>query len=359
MLGHELRNPLQPIVTTLQLMQLRQPEVLADERAIIKSQVRHMVGMVDDLLDVSRIARGKVELDKAPLEIGDIVTRAIETAQPLLEDCEQTVEKAIADELVVDGDRRRLVQVVTNLLTNAAKYSPPGRTIYISAGAESGEAIIRVRDQGIGIDPTLLPRIFDTFTQDTQSLERSQGGLGLGLAIVQNLILMHSGNVEAHSNGRDQGSEFVVRLPLIGRQSDSEPAEQATESIGTDKRPLNILIVDDYADAAESLAMLFEAGGHRTRTAHDGLAALDLIGEFRPDLALIDIGLPAMDGYELARRLRQLPELKNIPLIALTGYGQQRDRQHTKEAGFDEHLVKPIDPMKAGELIEGFAKNRD
>jgi PAS domain S-box-containing protein len=360
MLGHELRNPLQPIVTTLQLMQLRQPDALADERAIIKSQVRHMVGMVDDLLDVSRIARGKVELNKTPLEIGDIVARASETARPLIEECEQTVETAVADELAVDGDRRRLVQVVTNLLTNAAKYSPPGRTIYVSAGTEGSEAVIRVRDQGIGIDPALLPRIFDSFTQDTQSLERSQGGLGLGLAIVQNLTAMHGGRVEAHSEGRDQGSEFVVRLPLIGRQSATKPAvEQAVAPKEADKQTLNILIVDDYTDAAESLAMLFEAEGHRTRTAQDGLAALAAVNEFKPDLALIDIGLPAMDGYELARRLRQLPELKNIPLIALTGYGQQRDRQRTEEAGFNEHIVKPVDPVKAGELIEGFANNRD
>ncbi|HET6654614.1 MAG TPA: ATP-binding protein [Gammaproteobacteria bacterium] len=358
MLGHELRNPLQPIINTLQLMQLRQPDALADERAIVESQVRHLAEMVDDLLDVSRIARGKVELKKAPLDIGDIIARAIETAQPMLQDHDQKVFTAIEDGLTVNGDRRRLIQVITNLLTNSAKYSHTGRDIHISSGTERDQVVIRVRDQGIGIDSRLLPNVFDSFTQDPQSIERSRGGLGLGLSIVRNLVGLHGGSVEAHSEGRDQGSEFIVRLPLLERRRMTDRrridpiAETRPAPVGNSTR---VLIVDDYVNAAESLAALLQDDGFETRVAHDGASAIEAAAEFRPAVALIDIGLPVMDGYEVARRLRAMPELKGTRLVAATGYGQEADRQHSREAGFDEHLVKPLDPKGVGTLIQELA----
>jgi signal transduction histidine kinase/ActR/RegA family two-component response regulator len=360
MLGHELRNPLQPIMTTLQLMQLRQPDALADERAIVESQVRHLAAMVDDLLDVSRIARGKVELKMGPLDIGDIIARAIETARPMLQEHEQTVETAIEDGLTVNGDRRRLIQVITNLLTNAAKYSQPGRVIHVSSGTERDQVVIRVRDQGIGIDAGLLPRVFDSFTQDAQSIARSRGGLGLGLSIVRNLVDLHGGHVEAHSEGRDRGSEFIVRLPLLERRRVPdrrrlEPAMQTRSA--THASHARVLIVDDYVNAAESLAALLEGDGFETRVAHDGATAIEAAAEFRPAVALIDIGLPVMDGYEVARRLRAMPELKGTRLVAATGYGQLDDRRRTREAGFDEHLVKPLDPKGVGALIQELARH--
>ncbi|HET7369721.1 MAG TPA: ATP-binding protein [Gammaproteobacteria bacterium] len=357
MLGHELRNPLQPIRTTLELMRLRQPDALTGERAIIESQIQHMTGMVDDLLDVSRIARGKVELDKKPFDLGDIVARAIETARPLLEECEQTVETAVAENLLVNGDRRRLVQIVTNLLTNAAKYSPPQRTVYVSAAVEGGEAVLRVRDQGIGIDRDLLPRIFESFTQDAQSIERSQGDLGLGLSIVHNLVRMHGGSIDANSEGRDRGSEFIIRLPLLkehGPETDAPPARPRTAPAPGGKK-LKVLIVDDYVGAADSLAALLEAEGFDTRVAHDGAEGLKAAAEFKPAVALVDIGLPVMNGYKVARQLRETPGLASIRLIAVTGYGQDSDRQRATKAGFDKHVVKPFDPLAVAQVVRELA----
>jgi PAS domain S-box-containing protein len=359
MLGHELRNPLQPIMTTLQLMQARQPSALADERAIIASQARHLADLVDDLLDVSRIARGKIELRKTPLDMGDLVFRAIETARPMLDEHRQTVETAMEDGLAVAGDRRRVIQIITNLLTNAAKYSPPGRTIQVSAGAERGEVVVRVRDQGIGIDPALLPRIFETFTQDAQSMERSQGGLGLGLSIVRNLVEMHGGSVTAASEGRGRGSEFIVRLPLMERRpaapAGAERGAPAAAGAAGRGEGVKILIVDDYVNAAQSLAALLELEGYETRVAYDGAEGLEAAADFKPALALVDIGLPTMNGFEVARRLRTTPGLERLGLVAVTGYGQQSDRRAAREAGFDEHVVKPLDPKGIGRLVERFA----
>jgi PAS domain S-box-containing protein len=357
MLGHELRNPLQPIMTVLELMRLRYPDMLARERGIIESQARHMIGMIDDLLDISRITRGKLELQKTPLDVGDIVTRAIETCEPSLAEHGQRIETAIATGLMIEGDRRRLVQVVTNLLMNAAKYSPPRSAIHISAEATAREAVVRVRDEGIGIDPALLPHVFESFTHGAQSLDRSRGGLGLGLAIVENLVSLHGGRAEAYSEGRDHGSEFVIRLPLLGmnaafaaplQQQPPAPAVQRAEK-------LKVLIVDDYDDAAESLAELLEAEGFATRVAHDGADALATAAEFQPAVALVDIGLPTMDGYEVARRLHATPGLEQVRLIAATGYGQESDRRRAQAAGFDAHIVKPIDAAHIGELVQRIA----
>ncbi len=361
MLGHELRNPLQPVMISLDLMKRRQPDVLTRELGIIESQMRYVTAMVDDLLDVSRIARGKIELKRGPVAIADVVAGAIETAGSQLEANGQALEESVSDGLTVDGDRRRLVQVVTNLLTNAAKYSPEGKTVCISAAAEKNQAVIRVRDQGIGIAPELLPRVFDSFMQDRQSIARSQGGLGLGLAIVDNIARLHGGSAEVYSDGRDQGSEFIVRLPLLARCAAENPpagskARALTTRAGGD---LKVLVVEDYIYSANSLAELLHSLGCDTRIASDGGAALEAAVEFRPALALIDIGLPVLDGYELARRLRARTELRQTRLVAVTGYGQENDRQRARAAGFNEYLVKPLDSEEVAGLIATLARARE
>jgi CheY-like chemotaxis protein/two-component sensor histidine kinase len=310
---------------------------------------------VDDLLDVARIARGKVELKTAPVQIAEIAAAAIETTQPLFQEREQMLHTAVVDGLAVSADRRRLVQVLVNLLTNAAKYSPPGRAIQFSAAAEDDQAVLRVRDEGMGIDPALLPHVFEPFTQDEQSTERSRGGLGLGLAIVRNLIEMHGGSVTARSAGRERGSEFVVRLPLVARHVEAIAQDAPVSppvSAGVRTNAIRVLIVDDYALAAESLGALLQELGFETHIAHDGAGALAAVARFKPSIALVDIGLPVMDGYEVARRLRRTPGAERLPLIALTGYGQESDRERVRQAGFDEHLVKPVDAERIGVLIE-------
>jgi len=343
MLGHELRNPLQPIVSILELMRLRHPDALAGERALIEAQIKHLQGMVDDLLDVARIVHGKLDLQKTPQDLGDTILRAIEAIRPMLEESRQQIEMSVAASLVVDGDRRRLMQVFANLLGNAAKYSPPRSTIVVGAAVENGQATVRVRDSGIGIDPALRPHIFDMFTQDPRSIERSRNGLGLGLSIVHNLVKLHGGSIEARSEGRGRGSEFIVRLPLAGPRGAAPPRRQMEPGeVVRDRNRTRILIVDDYAPAADSLAELLQAQGFETRVARDGTDALDAAADFKPALALIDIGLPQMDGYELARRLRATKGLENLRLVALTGFGQASDLARAAEAGFDAHLLKPV-----------------
>jgi PAS domain S-box-containing protein len=361
MLGHELRNPLSPMTLALELMQLREPDALVEERAMLERQVDHLGALVADLLDISRITRGKVELERTRHDFGDIVAEALETASPLFDGRDQHVVTALGDDLAVAGDKRRLIQVVTNLLTNASKYSPEGSRIEISAGAEGDDVVFRVRDEGVGIGPELLATIFELFEQGDQEIERAQGGLGLGLAIVKNLVEMHHGSVEAHSEGRDQGSEFVVRLPRLSDQpehDDSSRHQQPAAVPADDGSNYKVLIVDDNVDAAESLSHLLEAWGHQVCTAHDGATALELAAEFQPDLALVDIGLPVLDGFEVARRLRQMPELELRGLVALTGYGQDNVRKRAFEAGFGEHLVKPARPAQLQELIESFTETR-
>ncbi|MGH8151688.1 MAG: PAS domain S-box protein [Rhodanobacteraceae bacterium] len=357
MLGHELRNPLAPITTTLALMELRAPDALVRERAIIEGQVRYLTGLVDDLLDVARIARGKIELKLDRVDVGEIVAVAVETTQSAIEERRQTLHVRVDDGVAVSGDRRRLVQVLVNLLTNAAKYSPPDRNIYLSAGAEEGQAVVRVRDEGQGIVPELLQQVFELFSQGSQSIDRSRGGLGLGLAIVRNLVELHGGSVTAASDGAYKGSEFTVRLPLL----DSRPvargqgvevgAPRRASAEGRDKR-VRVLIVDDYALAADSLAMLLQEMGYRTCVARDGAEALQSVKSFRPHVALVDIGLPVIDGYEVAQSVRGMPDYQHLPLVAVTGYGQASDRARVMKAGFNEHLVKPLDAAKIGELIE-------
>jgi CheY-like chemotaxis protein len=307
--------------------------------------------MVDDLLDVARIVHGKLELQKAPQDLGDTILRAIEAVRPMLEESRQQIEMSVAAALVVDGDRRRLMQVFANLLGNAAKYSPPGSTIVVNAAVENGCAVIRIRDSGIGIDPALRPHIFDMFTQDPQSSERSRGGLGLGLSIVHKLVELHGGSVEAHSEGRGRGSEFVVRLPLAGLRAAALPRPEIKPGqVARGRNRTRILIVDDYAPAADSLSELLQMQGFETRVARDGADALEAAVDFQPSLALIDIGLPQMDGYELARRLRATAGLENLRLVALTGFGQASDLARAREAGFDAHLLKPVSLERLDEV---------
>ena len=348
MLGHELRNPLSPILTAVQLMQMRGRE--PHEVAVIERQVGHLVRLVDDLLDISRITRGKVELRKQRVELATVIVRGAEMASPLLEQRRQRLDLEVPpDGLLVDGDPDRLAQVVSNLLTNAAKYSEAGTTIHIHAERAGGGARLRVRDEGAGIAPEMLNRIFDLFVQQPQSLDRSKGGLGLGLAIVRSLVELHGGRVSAASEGLGKGSEFTVDLPLAsGREArDEPPSARRGASTRSRARPeppkQHILVVDDNVDAAESIADFLRELGYGIAIAHDGPSALSIAKTFRPDICLVDIGLPVMDGYELARRLRASRDLpEGARIIALTGYGQDADRQRSTEAGFDVHLVKPV-----------------
>jgi PAS domain S-box-containing protein len=356
MLSHELRNPLAPITTTLELMRLRAPDVFTSERETIRGQVTYLTGLVDDLLDVARIASGKVELKTEPLDVTEIVNAAVETIQPAMEKHHQSLDVGIDADLWISGDRRRLVQVLVNLLGNAAKFSPPDRVIRFLVAAEGDDVVLRVRDQGHGIEPDLLPEVFDLFRQGTQQLDRSRGGLGLGLAIVANLVKLHGGSVTAASEGPGKGSEFVVRLPRVRRAADGHASPGATDAkppeaahAGTRTR---VLIVDDYAVAAESMSLLLEAMGYSTYLAYDGASALRALKEFSPQVALVDIGLPVMDGYEIARAIRAMPEFARLPLVAVTGYGQPSDQEKVRAAGFDEHLVKPLEAGRIGAAIE-------
>ena len=341
MLGHELRNPLAPITTALQLMKLRAPEALSQERAVLERQVAHLVTLVSDLLDVSRIARGKLELKREPVELTDTLSTALELAAPLLEQRRHRVTTEVPRGLVVHGDRVRLAQVLSNLLNNAAKYTEPGGHIHVSAKREDERVQLCVRDTGAGIPTQLLPQVFDMFVQGKQALDRAEGGLGLGLAIVRNVVELHGGRVSAHSEGLGQGSEFRVELPLLSRPSQIEGAAPAHS-----ERPAatgaTVLVVDDNEDALTLLAEVLALQGYRTHTASDPAEALLLAAQLRPDVALLDIGLPVMDGYELARQLRAQKSLMALKLVAITGYGQPSDREQARDAGFDEHLVKPV-----------------
>jgi PAS domain S-box-containing protein len=344
MLGHELRNPLSPMSTALQVMRLR--GLSSREQEILERQVTHLTRLVDDLLDVSRITRGKVELRKHPMEVADAVLRAVEVTSPLLESRRHHLEVDVARAgLAVQADLERLAQILSNLLNNAAKYSDAGSRIRISARRQGETIQIRVADEGAGIEPGMIDQVFELFFQQPQSIDRSRGGLGLGLAIVRNLVEMHGGTVSVKSDGLGKGSEFTVSLPAIAQAE--EPQDGAGvfhASMRTRARSRRILIVDDNADAASTLKEALEALGHVVTTASDGPAALETVGAFQPDVALVDIGLPVMDGYDLAHRLRQLPRLSpDLKLIALTGYGLEADRLRSMSAGFLAHLVKPVD----------------
>ncbi|MDI1476235.1 ATP-binding protein [Polyangium sp. y55x31] len=352
-LGHELRNPLSPILTALELMRLRHGSVLERERAVIERQVQHLVRLVDDLLDVSRIARGKIELRRRPIQLAQVVAKAIEQSSPLIEQRGHTLSVAVpAEGLVVDGDEIRLAQVVGNLLTNAAKYTEKGGHVEVSAGREGEWATLRVRDSGVGISHDLLPRIFDLFVQGGRELDRSEGGLGLGLAIVKNLTESHGGRIEARSAGPGLGSEFILRLPLAASRTAPPPRPGERPVAEASASRCRVLVVDDNQDAAVLLAEALRAAGYETRVAFDGPSGLEIGRTFRPEIAVLDIGLPVMDGYELAERLRELspPPLR---LLALSGYAQPGDRDRARAAGFHEHLVKPVDMKTLHAALSG------
>ena len=343
MLAHELRNPLAPITTAAQLLQRGSldPQRARHASDIIVRQAEHMTDLVNDLLDVSRVTRGLAEIEKEDLDVAAVVNGAIEQVRPLLDmkRHELRVEQW-QQPLHVSGDRTRLVQVVSNILNNAAKYTPSGGQIALRVTSEGGEAVIAVSDNGQGIEPQVLPYIFDLFTQAERTPDRSQGGLGIGLALVKSLVALHGGRVAAFSQGPNKGSEFVIRLPLLSSseaQETRQPPDQANEGA------VRVLVVDDNADAAQMLATLLEAHGHLVSVEYDGTSGLARALRERPEVMLLDIGLPDMDGHELARRLRSSPETANAMLIALTGYGQSEDRERARQAGFDRHLVKPAD----------------
>ena len=341
-LGHELRNPLSPILTALELMRLRGGDAFVRERAIIERQVRHLVSMVSDLLDVSRVSQGKLVLNTRPLETIDVVFRAIEMASPLVEQRGHRLVVTVPETgLRIEADETRLAQVVANILNNAARYTPEGGRIRVTAVRDEGHVVLRVADSGIGMRPEDLSRIFDLFVQDERGHDSSREGLGIGLSIAKGLVELHGGTIAARSDGEGQGSEFVIRLPLA---APADPAvERPRPARAEDEPGKRILVVDDNRDGAEMLEEVFRALGHTTRLAYDGEGALELALEFRPQIAFLDIGLPVMDGYQLAQRLRAAPGLREVRLVAVTGFGQEADRGRARDAGFDEHLVKPVE----------------
>ncbi len=353
MLAHELRNPLAPIRNALEVMKRSEaaPEALRQTREMMERQVQVMARLVEDLLDVSRITRGKVELRKGLVDLRAVVARAVETARPLIEARGHDFTMDLPPEgLPVEGDAVRLAQVIANLLNNAAKYTEPGGRIRLSAGREGGEIVLRVRDTGVGIAPDVLPRVFDLFVQEAHPSNLSQGGLGIGLTLVKRLVEMHGGRVEAHSEGPGKGSEFVMRLPAAEAPL---PRPELGPTTGGSAAGRRILVVDDNADSADSLAELLQFWGHEVRTAHSGAEALDAARDFRPDAVLLDLGMPDMNGYEAARLLRDRAGLNGTAFIALTGYGQDAERRRSAEAGFQAHLVKPVDPEELRKLLAG------
>lgn len=360
MLSHELRNPLSPILNATHILRLQKDEnpLQQQARTVIERQVGQLSHLVNDLLEVSRVITGRIRLNLERLDISGVVEHAVESARPLIERRRHELFVMLpAEPLWLQGDAARLEQSVVNLLNNAAKYTDEGGQIWLSVEPEGAEVVLRVRDSGVGIAPELLPRIFDLFTQADRSLDRSQGGLGIGLSLVQRLVELHRGTVAAASTGLGQGSEFIVRLPAL-----LSPTTQVNlpsiETAQPAASALRVLVVDDNIDGANMMATMLQMFGHQTQEAYSGQSALDLAVEYQPDFVVLDIGLPEMDGFEVARRLRQLPQLKDVRLIAATGYGRDSDRQLSQEAGFDYHLVKPIEPEALQKLLTLTAQKR-
>jgi signal transduction histidine kinase len=356
-LAHELRNPLAPIRNAVEIMRrsaLTDPQ-LSWSRDVVERQVKHLTRLVDDLLDVSRITRGNINLSRESVAVTTIVSRAIETIAPLIAEQRHELTVDVSEEtLEVEGDLTRLTQVLGNLLNNAAKYTDPGGSIRLTARRASTDVEIRVRDNGIGIPPELLPRLFQLFTQVDGAAHRAQGGLGIGLALVRQLVQMHGGSVTAYSQGPGQGSEFLIRLPLrlkSFRDASAVLDNGAAAPADGVKRGHRILLADDNRDALDSLATLLQCDGHEVHTAGDGAEALEVAAGCHPDVVLLDIGMPKLDGYEVARRIRAEPWGKSTVLIALTGWGQDEDRRRSREVGFDSHLVKPLDPEMLSTLL--------
>jgi signal transduction histidine kinase/ActR/RegA family two-component response regulator len=348
MLAHELRNPLAPIRNAAQLLSAHggKPEI-EWARAVIERQTKHLVRLVDDLLDVSRMVRGQITLQREPVTLAEIVQTAVETSRPLIRRRKHHFAVVLPEgDVQIEGDLTRLAQVLSNLLNNAAKYTDDGGHIRLDAEIEGGMVTLRVRDTGLGVAPNLLPHVFDLFTQADRTLDRAEGGLGIGLTLVKRLVELHGGNVEARSEGLGRGAEFIVRLPVLSAPTTTSDRSRKSDVGNAEglERSLRILIVDDNVDAADSVAMLLGMEGHQTRTVNTARAALLAAPEFKPEVVLLDIGLPEMDGYEVARRLRAQNGADLMRLVAVTGYGQPGDRRRAQDAGFDEHMVKPVEP---------------
>jgi len=359
MLGHEIRNPLAVISNASRVLNKTHapsPEVLRLGQ-MIERQVGHLTRIVDDLLDVSRVLEGKVRLRREPVELSTIVSSAAESAGPFLEIRKQVIRVSLPKEPIwIEADITRMTQVLANLLNNAAKFSEKRGDITIKGFREGNDAVLSVADTGSGISSDMLPYVFDMFVQEDRSLHRARGGLGIGLTLARSLVSMHRGTIAAKSAGVGHGSEFIVRIPVIEPPKD-EPQVHVRQGATPETIPLRILVVDDSADSAESMGMILSMGGHEVRTALDSGEAERIALEFRPDVVLLDIGLPGTDGYEVARRLRSEPTLQGIYVVAVTGYGQDEDRKRSEEAGFHAHLVKPVDPATL-RVVMAAARNR-
>jgi PAS domain S-box-containing protein len=354
MLSHELRNPLAPIRNALQVLRMVEPDGQRRQWAmeIMDRQLQYLVRLVDDLLDISRILRGRVELRMEPAELASVIARAIETAHPVLDaHGHQLHTRLPAEPIWLSADPIRLAQVIANLLNNAAKYTSKAGQVWLMAERRDQEVEIRVRDTGIGIAPELLPQVFDLFVQADRSIERSQGGLGIGLTLVKKLVEMHGGSVSARSEGRGQGSEFTVRLPILAEKPAAYAHTVVSGTLASAAPLRRVLVVDDNVDAAESMALLLRMRRHEVRVVHDGPSAIQAASDFQPEVVLLDIGLPGMSGYEVARKLRQAPGGRKLILAAMTGYGQEEDRRRSQEAGFDQHFTKPVDPEQVEVLL--------
>jgi PAS domain S-box-containing protein len=352
-LAHELRNPLAPIRNALHILRLAgdRPAALEQSRTLIERQVGQLVRLVDDLLDLSRWTRGKIELRRQDVVLESVVDAALETSQPTIAALNHQLTVVLPSEPVyLNGDPVRLAQVLSNLLNNAAKYTPPNGRLGLVAECAGGEVAIRIRDSGIGISAALLPRIFDLFVQGDCSLERARGGLGIGLTLVKCLVELHGGKVEAHSDGENQGSEFVVRLPLVAEKNKSGTGIDVN-TVSAHHRGRRILIADDNHDAADSLAALLSIMGNEVRTAYDGMDAIQAAKHFQPDLVFLDIGMPRLNGYETCQQIRSQID-RNVMIVALTGWGHEHDKQRSQAAGFNEHLVKPLDAAALQRVLE-------
>lgn len=358
-LAHELRNPLAPVLNSLELMKGAgsDVELLEQSRVTVERQIGQMVRLIDDLLDVNRITRNKLELKLERVELASVLSHAVESCRPLYERSGHELQVASPTEpILLNADPVRLAQVLVNLLTNSCKYTEPGGRIWISVDRRGSEVALTIRDTGIGIPREMLTKVFDLFTQVDRSLERTAGGLGIGLSLVKRLVEMHGGTVTAFSDGQDQGSEFVVRLPILVEKSGVESAPGSTPSLPPSLTARKILVVDDNRDSAHTLALLLKRTGNQTRTAYDGVEAVEAAADYRPEVILLDIGLPKMNGYEACRAIRELPGGKEMVIVALTGWGQEEDRRKSDEAGFDGHLVKPVALADLMKLLDSLAR---
>ncbi|MEP6768406.1 MAG: ATP-binding protein [Acidobacteriota bacterium] len=357
MLGHELRNPLGAMASSVELLKTAPEDRLTPwTAAVLDRQLGHVTRLVDDLLDVSRVTHGRINLEKRAISLADVVANAVEATRPSIESRRQELTIQIPDTAVlVEGDAARLGQIVSNLLDNASKYSPEGGRIALSLEARGHEAVLSLSDTGIGIPTEMLQSIFELFVQGGRGPDRSSGGLGLGLALARQLALLHGGSLEAFSEGPGRGSLFVLVLPALSERRPAAPMPEPASPVRSRLGPRRILVVDDNADAVSGLTSLIELEGHETRAAHDGAVALQIAESFAPDVVLLDIGLPGLDGYAVARRLRELPATRSATLIAVTGYGQEEDRRRALQAGFDRHVVKPIRSVR--ELLDSILES--